>query len=113
MGRRWFLFAATLAAIFASLSSSANAQTITTYAGGVVLDGQPATSTPLNVPTGIAVDFQGNLFITESAGGLVRRVDAATGIASIIAGGGTQRDDAQPIPGRQAALDGPTFGGAD
>ncbi len=102
-----------LVMIFLAGVPQAHAQAISTYAGGVVLEDQPATSTPLNVPRGVAVDFQGNLFIVETAGGLVRRVDAVTGIATIVAGGGTQLDDARPIPGRQVALDGPTHGGVD
>ncbi|MBI4463684.1 MAG: hypothetical protein HY647_03170, partial [Acidobacteria bacterium] len=87
--------------------SAAVAQVITTYAGGVVVEDQPATTTPLSQPRGLAVDRQGNLYIAETGAGLIRKVEAATGIATVIAGGGTLLDDARPIPARQALLDGP------
>ncbi len=101
------------AIIVALCACSLHAQVISTYAGGAVLDQQPATSTPLNLPRGVAIDRSGNLYIAESAIGLIRKVDAATGIATIIAGGGTRLDDAVPIPGREALLDGPSFPAVD
>ncbi|HEY6344320.1 MAG TPA: NHL repeat-containing protein [Bryobacteraceae bacterium] len=51
-------------------------------------DGGPATSAELFLPSGVAVDGAGNLYIAES--GRVRRVSAA-GIITTVAGGGTQR----------------------
>ena len=112
MMRRIFLFPVLIVAVLAG-SRAAHPQIISTFAGGVVVEDQPATATPLNLPRGIAVDLQGNLYIAETAGGLIRRVDAATRIATIIAGGGTQLDDARPIPAREALLDGPTFPAVD
>lgn len=106
MSRRFFSGVLLLAVLLAT-AGAGFAQTISTFAGGVVVEDQPATSTPLNQPRGIAVDRQGNLYIAETGAGLIRKVDAATGIATIIAGGGTQLDDARPIPARQALLDGP------
>jgi sugar lactone lactonase YvrE len=52
-------------------------------------DGGPATSGQLDYPSGVAVDAFGNLFIAETYGGRIRRVDATTGIITTVAGGGT------------------------
>ncbi|SPF38768.1 NHL repeat containing protein [Candidatus Sulfopaludibacter sp. SbA4] len=52
-------------------------------------DGGPAAQASLNVPYGVALDAAGNLFIAESAGYRVRRVDAQTGIITTVAGNGT------------------------
>lgn len=63
---------------------------ITTFAGtgpSVVLgDGGPASAASIN-PYGLAFDLHGNLYISDS--GRIRRVDAATGIISTVAGDGT------------------------
>jgi uncharacterized protein (TIGR03437 family) len=72
------------------------AGTIRTYAGtgtvGYSGDGGPATSAQLSVPVGLALDLQGNLYITESGnvgyGPRIRKVDALGNI-STVAGNGT------------------------
>src|SRR5207302_624534 len=51
-------------------------------------DGGPATSAELFTPVGIAVDSSGNLFIAEGNNNRIRRVDAATGIITTVAGNG-------------------------
>jgi sugar lactone lactonase YvrE len=55
-------------------------QMITTYAGGGADsgDGVPATSIQLNQPSYLAIDGVGNLYISESSGNAVRKVDAVT-----------------------------------
>ena len=67
--------------------------TIATAAGtgtkGYNADGIPAATAQLNHPYGVAVDAAGNLFIADSDNNRVRRVDAATGIITTIAGTGT------------------------
>ena len=83
------LFAALLVFLLGSVPA-ARAQVISTFAGGVVVEDQPATTTPLSQPRGLTVDRQGNLYIAETGAGLIRKVDAVTGIATIIAGGGTE-----------------------
>jgi hypothetical protein len=74
------------------LATDALAQgTITIVAGtgsfGFSGDGGPATSAELN-PTDVAVDSAGNLFIADSGNRRIRRVDAATGIITTVAGTG-------------------------
>ncbi len=65
---------------------------LTTVAGGAgngfAGDGGAATSARLNCPTGIAVDAQGNLYIADSENHRIRRVAAADGIITTIAGSG-------------------------
>ena len=66
--------------------------TINTYAGngtaGFSGDNGPATAARLTNPRGIAFGTFGNLFIADSNNGRIRRVDAATGIITTVAGNG-------------------------
>jgi sugar lactone lactonase YvrE len=52
-------------------------------------DGGPANSATLDAPAGLAIDSADNLFIAEQQNNVVRRVDAATGVITTIAGTGT------------------------
>jgi sugar lactone lactonase YvrE len=52
-------------------------------------DGGPATAATLNEPYGVVADRRGNLFIVDRLNACVRRVDAATGVISTLAGTGT------------------------
>ncbi len=65
---------------------------ITTFAGtgvaGSTGDGGPATLGKLNAPIGIALDTNGNLFIAEYSGHVVRKVDTM-GIITKVAGTGS------------------------
>lgn len=58
---------------------------------GTFADGVPATNTSLNTPTDIFVDENSNLFLTESNGNRLRKVDGTTGIIETIAGSGSVR----------------------
>jgi sugar lactone lactonase YvrE len=53
-------------------------------------DGQPARQAGLTGPSGLALDAEGNLYIADTFCGRVRRVDAATGLISTVAGDGTE-----------------------
>ena len=65
---------------------------ITTVAGngdkGFSGDGGPATGAALNEPYGIALDQAGNIFVADRLNRRVRRIDAASGSISTLAGTG-------------------------
>ena len=65
--------------------------TITTFAGAspYVGDGLSATQARVASPYGIAFDASGNMFIADSEQRRVRRVDAATGVITTLAGNGS------------------------
>ena len=52
-------------------------------------DGGPASSAQLRSPSGIGVDFNGNVYITDQQNNNVRLVSNGTGIITTYAGGGT------------------------
>jgi sugar lactone lactonase YvrE len=58
-----------------------------TGARGYGGDGGPATSAPLNAAGGVAVDAAGNVYVAEYEN-RIRRIDAATGVITTIAGNG-------------------------
>lgn len=65
---------------------------VTTFAGsgspGFGGDGGPATKANLWFPAGVAVDQAGNVYIADSTNNRVRKVSAATGNISTVAGNG-------------------------
>ena len=71
----------------------ANAQIISTYAGtgasGFSGDGGQATSAILKNPDGVAVDAQGNIYISDSFNSRIRKVNASTGVITTVAGTGS------------------------
>src|SRR5439155_1364158 len=58
---------------------------INSFAG----DGGAATSASVYVPTGVALDASGNLYIADYGNQRIRKVDAATGIITTVAGNGS------------------------
>src|SRR4051794_27013878 len=52
-------------------------------------DGGPATEASLNGPFGVVMDENQNLYISEYAGGRVRKVDSATQTITTVAGNGS------------------------
>jgi trimeric autotransporter adhesin len=52
-------------------------------------DGGPATSAELNDPSSLALDVASNLYISDDSSNNIRKVSAATGIISTVAGNGT------------------------
>ena len=85
--RGWIL-AGGLAIASLALPAQAQAQTISTVAGGGVGDGAVATGASLFYATGVALDSGGNLYIVEQDSGRIRKVAAGTGIITTVAGNG-------------------------
>ena len=72
---------------------------ITTVAGttqGFSGDGGPATSAQLDFPIGLALDGADNIYVTDQNNNRIRKVDAATGNISTVAGGGSALGDGGP-----------------
>jgi sugar lactone lactonase YvrE len=67
-------------------------------------DGGPAVNAALNEPYGVVIDRAGNLFIADRLNRRVRRVDAASGIISTLAGTGEPAYGGDGGPGAEAGL---------
>ncbi len=82
--------------------------TITTVAGtgkkGFAGDGGPATRALLDEPYGLALDEQGNLYFADRLNRRVRRVDAASGRISSVAGDGSKTFSGDGGPAVAAGL---------
>ena len=82
---------------------------ITTVAGngtrGLSGDGGPATNAEIATPYSVAVDGAGNLYICDTGNGRIRKVDAATGNISTLAGttNGFNTGDGGPAANAQFA----------
>ncbi len=84
---------------------------ITTVAGDplesfVLADGVPATESILEGPNGVAIDSEGNLYIAETQGHRIRKVDVM-GQISTYAGDGTQGNSGDGGPASFARLNAP------
>ena len=75
--------------------------------GGFSGDGGPAKAGELYQPYGVAVDADGNLFISDLSNQRVRKVDAATGIITTIAGNGTYGCSGNSGPATSAMIANP------
>ncbi|NYF50753.1 Ig-like domain repeat protein [Tunturiibacter gelidoferens] len=71
-------------------------------------DGQPATSSPIFLPFGVAVDPAGNMFIADSSNNRIRRVDAGSQLMSTYAGNGSAGNSGDGGPATLASLSLPT-----
>ena len=80
---------------------------IDTIAGGANGDGLPAEEATL-APQGMDWDGSRNLYIVDTAGNCVRRVDAVTGIITTMAGNGTAGFSGDNGPALVATLNSPT-----
>ena len=56
--------------------------------GGYSGDGGPATSAEFRLPTDVALDSAGNLYIADSNNQVIRKVTASTGLVNTVAGNG-------------------------
>ena len=81
---------------------------ITTIVGsgerGFAGDGEPALSAQLYFPHSLALDDAGNLYIADAGNHRVRKVDAATGTISTVAGNGKMQFHGDAGPATAAGL---------
>lgn len=97
---------------------TASTGVITTAAGvcgssGSSANGVAATSADLVSPTSVAVDHSGNLYICDSGDNRIRKVTAATGIMTTVAGNGTNGYFGDGGPATSAQLGHPEGIGLD
>jgi len=71
-------------------------------------DGIAATAAPIFLPSGLSVDAAGDLFLCDSSNNRVRRVDAATGYISTVAGNGSPGAMGNGGQATQAELNNPS-----
>ena len=79
-------------------------QIITTVAGGGAGDGGFASQASFEFPAGVFVDGAGHLYIADSGNHRIRRIDAVTGIVTIVAGMGQAGFSGDGGPATQAGL---------
>lgn len=83
---------------------------ITTFAGngsgGFSGDGGQATNAAMNIPSGLAFDASGNLYIADAGNNRIRKVDTSGNI-STVAGGATNGFSGDNGPATQALFDFP------
>ena len=90
------------------ISESAVISTVAgTGTGGYTGDGGQATSAELHHPDGVAFDAYGDMFISDAINHVVREVDAA-GIISTVVGNGTSGNSGDGGPATAAELNEPT-----
>ncbi len=74
---------------------------------GAAGDGGPAARAQLNQPFDVALDAGGHLFLSDTFNHRIRRVDAATGVITTVAGSGTKGFGGDGGPATEAQLDEP------
>jgi len=84
---------------------------ISTIAGigtaGYFGDGGAATSAELNSPQAIAIDAAGNLYVADKKNNVIRKINAATGMISTVAGNGIASYSGDGGVATSAQLSGP------
>jgi hypothetical protein len=75
-----------------------------TCCGGYNGDGIAATNAELCLPSGVALDGTGNIYITDTCNGRIREVSASTGLISTVAGNGTLGYNGDGIAATSAEL---------
>jgi len=70
-------------------------------------DGGPALKAQINIPSSVAVDSAGNIYIADFGNNVIRKVDVKTGNISTIAGDGKEGKKGDGGPATDAELDKP------
>ncbi len=78
-----------------------------TGAAGFSGDGGAATAAKLDLPTALAFDAAGNLYLADTNNHRVRRIAAATGAITTIAGNGVEAFTGDNGPATSASIDSP------
>jgi DNA-binding beta-propeller fold protein YncE len=99
------LLPAVLLTSIISCSAFGQTYTISTFAGGALPVNVPGTSASLGGPSSVAVDRAGNLFFLDQ--NTVLRLDATTGLLTLVAGNGTTGLSGDNGPATSAQLNGP------
>jgi sugar lactone lactonase YvrE len=90
---------------------AASTGVITTIAGtgipGNAGDAGPATTARLSLPSAVALDAAGNLFIADTGNHRIRRQAASAGTIATVAGNGTEGDAGDGAAATAASLDSP------
>jgi sugar lactone lactonase YvrE len=73
-------------------------------AAGYAGDNGAASSSVLNNPSGIALDALGNCYIADTSNFVVRKINAATGMITTIAGGGSGQDPGNGVAATSVGL---------
>ena len=96
--------------LFLLLPVLLKAQIISTIAGngtaGHLGDGSLATAAELNNPHGVFVDATGNIYIAETFGNYIRKINTA-GVITTIAGNGAVGYTGDGLPATSATMNGP------
>jgi sugar lactone lactonase YvrE len=85
--------------------------TLTTIAGttsGFSGDNAAAVAAQLNLPTALAIDASGNIYLADTGNHRIRRISATTGIITTIAGTAAQGFSGEAGPATSASIDSPT-----
>jgi sugar lactone lactonase YvrE len=78
-----------------------------TDAAGFAGDGGQAQFAQFNFPNGIAIDAANNIYISDSGNNRIRKVSAATGLISTVAGTGTWAFGGENVPAITASIANP------
>ncbi|HEV7606282.1 MAG TPA: PxKF domain-containing protein [Steroidobacteraceae bacterium] len=73
-------------------------------AAGFSGDGGPASNARFSSPRGLALDANGNIYVSDDFNWRIRKIDNTTGIISTVAGGGTSDMTAENLPALQAFM---------
>ncbi len=95
-----------LHAVLPSAVQAASGDIVTIAGGGSggLGDDGLATSATLSSPVGVSVDTSGNIYIADTFNNRIRKVDAATGIITTVAGNGAAAYSGDSGPATSASL---------